>query len=243
MQLMLLLGTLILGALALFSMGFWTTGLVEGVRQNRQQTLDRSLVSLLELRGFYATIILLATPILPLALLDLAHIRPDRLLEGSILQATLILLGGCVILWSLTLYLRFRAKRPSYVYLLPGAADQVRIQGCLYGILLAVQGHPRVIQDRDWIDLFARSIVVGSRVDALPVLKRQRYQLTNDFLVFCNLTAEGFITGYYRCAQQCHADPDRLEAFRAQIQAFPQSQEASRFLRQAAQEMLSEEEA
>ena len=110
-------------------------------------------------------------------------------------------------------------------------------------MMLAVQTHPKIIWDREWIDLFARSLEVGSRMNALPLLKSSGYQLTNDFLVYCNLAAEGFTTGYYRCAEQWNTDPDLLEVFRTQVQALPESQEARKFLKQVAQETLDKEDA
>jgi len=226
---------LLLALLALACAAFWTMGIIEGLRRDQQGKLHRGFIPLLDARGMLTTTAVFAVPVPFVILGAVTHVEPNDSLISGIFFTELSLV---VVLWGITLFLRFKPKQPAYVFHLPGAADKARRRGCEDGIWLAATTYPTVIA-RDWLDTFTRAIQVSARESAFPQGKKAQIQLANDFRVYCDLVVEGCEKGYYGFIEKARTLPDQFEGILTQLQqGDPTSEEIHALLQTLVHQIL-----
>ncbi|TMC24276.1 MAG: hypothetical protein E6J34_00780 [Chloroflexi bacterium] len=230
---------LFLALLALACAAFWAMGIIEGLRRDQNGKLRAGFILLLDTRGMLTTTVVFGVPV-PLVILGaVTHVPFNDSLIPVIFFTELSLV---VVLWGVTLFLRFKPKQPAYRFHLPGDAEKVRIQGCEDGIWLAATGYPRVLA-RDWLDIFTRAMEVSARASTFPQGKKAEVQLTNDFAVYCDLVVEGCEKGYYGFIEKVHTLPDQFEGILTQLQqGDPTPEEVHALLQTLAQQILHGEE-
>src|SRR5579884_535472 len=151
--------SLLIIAWILLALGQWVAGVVKGIHLSRQDMLQRSWISVLVRYGWTATGVALFGPSFALYLVDLLSSQhPNTLFVFGTIIALPIALCFCFLLWIATLYLRLQPKQPSYFYLLPSDADEVRREGCQRGIFMMALLYPSVPVDTSWIDAFVRAL-------------------------------------------------------------------------------------
>ena len=159
-----------------------------------------------------------------------------------LLASTLFLLCLFVILWSGTLYLRVRTRQRPYLYHLPQDADELRMAQCKQGVMIAATFYPKVFVNDDVVDTMSRASSVSMRYELFPQLKRQKglraMKLTNDFTVYCNVCAEGYMRGYYGFLEVVQAAPDHLETQRSILQDWPETKESEHLMDRLAPQFL-----
>jgi hypothetical protein len=210
--------TLLMAVLWLYTFGRWMADILGGIRLVRQGMPDKSLVSVIVVHGWTASTTILLAPALVFYLIYGLTIttggHPDLLFVRVIFTVFLVCFVLCALLWLATLYLRLSPKQTSYVYHLPGDADEVRLDSCQRGIIMAIQFYLHMPTDTTWIDAFVRAMSVSVRIAVFPKGKKDEFQLTNDFGVYCNPAVEAFERGYRGFVALCDADPDHLETER-----------------------------
>ena len=248
MEITLLTGflALLMSALLLYTFGRWITGVLSAMRLTRQRMLHNSQVSVIVMRGWNASAATMFAPALVFYLIYGLTItmgrHPDPLWAAVIFTVFLICFVLCVLLWLATLYLRLLPKQPYYVYHLPGDANEVRVDNCQKGIIMATQFYPHMPLETTWIDAFVRAMHVSTRIAVFPRGKKDEFQFTNDFSVYCNLAVEAFERGYHGFVALCDSAPDHLEAERELLKKWPQDKDAKALAEQLAQQILRQDE-
>ena len=121
------------------------------------------------------------------------------------------------------------------------APDVLRSQ-CKQGILFVAHLYPRTLADKDLIDVIPRSAQVMMRQELYPKRKKGGSQLTNDFVVYCDLCSQGFQQGYTGFLAACQAAPDHLEQARTILKQWPETKEAEQLMDELATKIWSEGE-
>lgn len=131
-------------------------------------------------------------------------------------------------LWIYSFVLAIQARRhPSYVFLLPQDAKDVRIRQCIQGMYLATILLPDHLKE-ELLDPLIRAIAVSSRAAAFPQGKRGKTLLTNDFSVYCNLAVEASHKGYQGILRLFDEDQARYEGLKPLIQAYPDVEDSGK---------------
>ena len=121
---------------------------------------------------------------------------------------------GQVLWWLIQSWQDFRC-----MYFLPEDAEKVRLNGAQQGILAAARVYPDSLRHTDeGIELMLRAGSVIFKTKTFP--KQQqfwRWQLTNDFALYCDLIRDGYTQGYQRFFAECRDAGDQLAEIRERL--------------------------